>query len=85
MKLTQKNFDKLTEYMNHRMTDINEKITTTTERTNSIEKNIFVICEKQVRMEYDLKWVKKIMAIQTTILGGLFISILGLILKFVLS
>ena len=71
-----KRLAELAGYMNHKLTE-------NTNRMEKIEKNIFTICEKQIKTEYDLKWIKKIMTIQTTLLIGLFISLIGVMFSMI--
>jgi hypothetical protein len=47
-------------------------------------KLIDILNHRMTRLEIDVIWIKKIMAIQTSLLAGMFIAILGLVLKLVL-
>jgi hypothetical protein len=67
IKLTQKNFDNLVNYMNHKMTETSREVLNLNTKIN--------------KLDYDLKWIKKIMTIQTTLLTGLFLALCGMVIK----
>jgi hypothetical protein len=47
--------------------------------------NMTKIASKHIEMGTDIRWIKKIMNIQTGILSGTFIAILGLVIKLVVG
>ena len=51
------------------------------------QKNFDIFVEalnhRMTNIEHDVKWMKKIVGWQVTLLGGIFVSILGVVIKFV--
>lgn len=63
------NQDKLIEVLNHNMTKLSEQ----SEKT----------ARSNIKLSNDVQWLKKIMGIQTGLLSGLLLALIGIILKMV--
>lgn len=65
------NQDKLIEVLNHNMTELTKQ----SQRTS----------DSNIKLSIDVSWLKKIMGIQTGLMTGVFLALLGIVLKLVLG
>lgn len=65
------NQDKLIEVLNHNMTELTKQSDLT--------------AKSNIRLSNDVKWLKKIMGIQTGVMTGTFIALLGIVIKLVIG
>lgn len=65
------NQDKLIEVLNHNMTELTKQGQKT--------------AESNIKLSMDVRWLKKIMGVQTGIMTGTFLALLGIVLKLLLD
>ncbi|MCH7534137.1 MAG: hypothetical protein IH948_00025 [Bacteroidetes bacterium] len=64
---------------------VNNLVQTLNHKVSSIEKHTSQIDTRQKQLQNDVKWMKKIGYFMSTMLAGIFVSVLGVILKLVFN
>ncbi len=65
------NQEKLIEILNHNMTNMAEQSKLT--------------ANSNIKLSNDVQWLKKIMGIQTTLIGGTFLALIGIVIEIIMG